>query len=105
MSQTNANPAENEKNLASPHVLSLNPLNSHPSNTALVELIDNDKDSPLLADTQLLSRVLITVVEQQTSEPVKWRRPPKDYSSHFANAQPSTAQESHSGLWLICASV
>nr|WP_312533389.1 phosphoenolpyruvate carboxylase [Moraxella sp. CTOTU47618] len=71
MSQTNANPAENENSLAPPHVLSLTPLNSHPSNTALVELIDSDKDSPLLADTQLLSRVLITVVEQQTSEPVK----------------------------------
>lgn len=34
-------------------------------------ILDNDKDLPLLEDTQLLSRVLLKVIEQQTSAPVK----------------------------------
>ena len=43
----------------------------NPSTAALDDLLDNDKDLPLLADTHLLSRVLLTVIAQQTSTPVK----------------------------------
>lgn len=37
----------------------------------LDELINNDKDLPLLEDIELLSRVLLKVIEQQTTPPVK----------------------------------
>lgn len=39
--------------------------------SALVEIMDSDKDQPLLEDTQLLSQILLRVIEQQTSLPVK----------------------------------
>lgn len=35
------------------------------------DVLDNDKDLALVEDTQLLSRVLLKVIEQQTSAPVK----------------------------------
>lgn len=38
---------------------------------SFVDNLDNDKDLPLLDDIQLLSRVLLKVIEKQTSLPVK----------------------------------
>lgn len=38
---------------------------------ALDDLLANNKDLPLLADTQLISRILLDVIEKETSEPVK----------------------------------
>ncbi len=38
---------------------------------ALDDLLTSHKDQPLLADTQLISRILLNVIEKETSEPVK----------------------------------
>ena len=111
MSQTNANPAENEKPCTASRFKQ--PFKLASVNTALVELIDNDNDSRVASGYQLLSRVLITVVEQQTSEPVKQtinkllngEDPKKTIQTILPTLNHQQRKNLIPGLWLICASV
>lgn len=40
---------------------------SNPSAKNVAHFLDQEKDSPLIADTELLSQVLLDVLEEQTS--------------------------------------